>query len=102
MPQEPARLPWPSASWSDVVHLLIHLVRGLNNFRVRLVAALADNHIDELFDDVHVGTFHIALHQRSQAFLAAWIPDSRIAGCVRGHEQILSNAIESGGICKVG
>ena len=44
----------PHASLPEVVHLLVHLVRRLYDLRVRLVSALGDDHVDKLFNDVHV------------------------------------------------
>ena len=48
---------------TQVVRFLVHLVCRTYDAGVGFVGALADNHIDELFDDTHVRVFQKALPQ---------------------------------------
>ena len=65
---------------AQVVRFLVHLVCRTYDAGVGFVGALADNHVDELFDDTHVRVFQKALPQTAEAFLPPGLADNGIPG----------------------
>ena len=49
----------------EVVHLLIHVVGGLDHLGVGFIRALADDQVHEFLNDADVGLLHVTLHQRA-------------------------------------
>src|SRR5437763_5662796 len=92
----------PPRLLSNVVHLLVHLIRRLNHFAVGLVGALAGDHVDELLHHTDVRGFHITLLQGAHALLAPGIANRRIAGRVGRQEQPAPDAVQTAGVDKVG
>src|SRR5271170_1685244 len=88
-------------SSAEIIDLLIHLVGRLDYFRIRFVAALRLNQIDEFVNNGDVGLFDVALQQRAESLGTAWHADRRIARRVRGRIQIVANGIQSGWVLEV-
>ena len=61
----------------EIVDLLIHVVRRFHHFGICLVGALADDKVDELLDDAHVGLLDVPL---SNVPRPSWPPGAPTTG----------------------
>ena len=81
---------------------LVHFVGGLHHLRVRFIGALAHDQVDELFHHADVGLFGVALHERAQALGAARGADVGVAGRVGRLIEVGAEAVQPGGVLKIG
>src|SRR6187431_2667943 len=78
---------------ANVIDLLIHLIGGSHDFRIRFISPLAHDQVDELLDHADVGLLDVALHQTARAFLPAGIAESGFAGGVGGQIEVSANHV---------
>ena len=74
---------------------------GCDDLRVYFVSTLADDPVNEPFNDVHVRPFDIALHQGAEALLTARVSDGRLAGSIGRREEVVADTVQSGWVRKI-